>query len=213
MSTAPVRIDRHRRRAVEDFDIGRPAIRNHHRLDARHLVQAFAQQQHARAMFMIARAMTRPAGNQDDLLVRPLSGASPAHHHQSRSETQQPIRLRNGHTRRLYIRRAAWRVENPPVSRLLRVLPPVGNSSDSSPTSADAAALDRRGLTRIGRSHGPTAALSLTCPSMSIPWAASWLSPRRKYHPAPLGPEVIRSCCGSGNATRRSSTTPARLRR
>ena len=70
MAAAAVTIDDQRRRAGKGrLGILRPAVAIDLRRNAGNLIQAGFEQQTARAVFMLARAVARRAGEEDDLCV------------------------------------------------------------------------------------------------------------------------------------------------
>src|SRR5437870_5308932 len=68
MTAASIRVDENRRRTIKNAFVLRPAIQMDYRSDARHLIQAFLQEQATRVELMLARAMAHCPGYKDDFL-------------------------------------------------------------------------------------------------------------------------------------------------
>src|ERR1019366_4247553 len=94
MATTAVAIDDHRRRAGESsLGILRPAVAVNLRANARDAFQAALQQQTSSAVLVIARAVTRRAGEENNLCVLGGSSHSRRYNHQCEEDSVHAAKL------------------------------------------------------------------------------------------------------------------------
>ena len=78
MPAAAIHEEQNRVSAVERVGVLWPAVQIKRGFHARHVLQASVKQLHAGVEFVFARAVARPAGNQNDFLVRGARVDAPA---------------------------------------------------------------------------------------------------------------------------------------